>query len=233
MKRALKIIAILLLVVPLGFAGYVWYLLQPKQQDLALPAALVSATVPEGIALLEFADHTADYAALLEAYQPQELGSYCGVASGAIVLNALGTPVRQSDFFTRETDAVRTRFQVTFGGMSLGDLAGLLDARGLSVQAVHGDELDLAAFREVVQRNLSTPGDYLLVNYQREALGQGRVGHISPVGAYNSAADQVLVMDTADYKYPHTWVPLELLYAAMQEHDGASGRARGFVEVRL
>ncbi len=231
MKRALKIIALVLLVLPLGFAGYVWYLLQPKQQDLPLPEALIAADVPRGIALLEYAGHRADYPALSDAYQSQELGSYCGVASGSIVLNALGTPTRQSDFFTRDTDAVRTRLQVTFGGMSLADLTGLLAARGLVVQAVHGDDLTLGEFRAVVQRNLSTAGDYLLVNYQREALGQGRVGHISPLGAYNAEADRVLIMDTADYKYPFTWVPLEMLYGAMQEHDSASGRARGFVEV--
>ncbi len=231
MKRALKIIAVLLLVLPLGFAGYVWYLLQPKQQDLPLPETLVAVDVPEGIALLEFAEHRADYPALSDAYQSQELGSYCGVASGAMVLSALGTATRQADFFTRETDAVRTRFQVTFGGMSLGELAGLLAARGLVAQAMHGDELTVQEFREVVQRNLSTVGDYLLVNYQREALGQGRVGHISPLGAYNAQADRVLIMDTADYKYPYTWAPLEMVYKAMQEHDSASGRARGFIEV--
>ena len=231
MKRALKILALLLVLVPLGLAGYVWYLLQPRAQDLPLPAALVSVEAPEGIALLQLAEHSADYPALAEAYQSQALGSYCGVASGVMVLNALGGTSTQSDFFTDATRAVRTRMQVTLGGMSLADLGGLLDAHGLTVQALHGDQLSLEEFRELVTRNLSTQGDYLLVNYQREALGQGRVGHISPLGAYNAVADRVLIMDTASYKYPHTWVPVEMLYSAMQEHDSSTGRPRGLLEV--
>lgn len=111
-------------------------------------------------------------------------------------------------------------------------LAGLLESRGLEVRKLHGDELSLEEFRELVKSNLSREGDYLLVNYQREVLGQSRVGHISPVGAYNAAGDQLLIMDTADNKYPYTWVPLASLYDAMQPKDSASGRARGLVEVR-
>jgi hypothetical protein len=232
-KRALKILALLVVLLPLGLAGYVWYLLQPRPQDLPLPAALVSAETAEGRQLLELAGYKADYPALAETYQSQALGSYCGVASSVIVLNALGADVGQSDFFIDATDPVRTRMQVTLGGMSLVDLAGLLRAHGLAAQSLHGDQLSLAEFRELVARNLSTPDDYLLVNYQREALGQGRVGHISPLAAYNADSDQVLILDTASYKYPHTWVPLELLYGAMQEQDSATGRPRGLVEVSL
>ena len=116
--------------------------------------------------------------------------------------------------------------------MSLPELAGLLEARGLEVVRVHGDDLSVEEFRQAVRANLSREGDYMLVNYQRQALGQGRVGHISPLGAYNSASDAVLIMDTADYKYPYTWVSLPDLHEAMQEEDSASGRSRGFVEVR-
>ena len=55
-KRALKIFALLLVLVPLGLAAYVWYLLQPHPQDLPLPDTLVSVAAPEGIALLQLAD---------------------------------------------------------------------------------------------------------------------------------------------------------------------------------
>jgi hypothetical protein len=115
--------------------------------------------------------------------------------------------------------------------MSLPELAGLLRARGLKVAMVHGDELTVEEFRRVIESNLSRSGDYLLVNYQRQALGQGRVGHISPLGAYNSATDQVLIMDTADYKFPFTWAAVPALHAAMQEADSSTGRSRGIVEV--
>ena len=54
----------------------------------------------------------------------------------------------------------------------------------------------------------------MLVNYQREVLGQRRVGHISPVAAYDQASDSVLILDTATYNYPATWVPLARLHGS-------------------
>ena len=82
-------------------------------------------------------------------------------------------------------------------------------------------------------RNLSTPGDYLVVNYQREVLGQNKVGHISPLAAYDRETDTVLILDTASYSYPPTWVPVADLFAAMATTDRSSGKSRGFVEVSL
>lgn len=233
MKRFLKIFAALILIVPLAFAGYVAYRLTPKQLDLPLPEELVAIDTDAGRALLESANHAADYPVLAETWEGQQLISYCGVASGVAIVNALGQSVNQFSFFNENTEPVRSRVDVTFGGMSLPDLAGLLKARGLEVSKLHGDELSLEEFRELAKSNLSREGDYLLVNYQREVLEQDRVGHISPVGAYNAAGDQLLILDTADYKYPYTWVPLASLYEAMQEKDSASGRARGLLEVRL
>jgi hypothetical protein len=233
MKRTLKFAGIIILLVPLALLGYLAYRLVPQESQLPLPEGLIASDSPEGQALLGSADFLADYPKLAAAWQAQQLVSYCGVASGVIVLNALGEPANQFNFFNDDTDSVRSRLQVTFGGMSLAELAGLLAARGADVASIHGDQLTLEEFRQLVKTNLAREGDYLLVNYQREALGQGRVGHISPVGAYDSASDRLLVMDTADYKYPYTWVPLAALYAAMQEQDPTSGRARGLLEVRM
>ena len=233
MKRFLKIVGVIILVLPLALAGYVVYRLLPKELNLPLPESLVANGSPEGQALLTSANYLADYPNLLEVWEGQELISYCGVASGVIILNALGKPANQISFFNDDTDAVRSRLQVTFGGMSLSELADLLTAHGMDVTKIHGDELTIKELRQVVESNLAREGDYLLANYQRQVLGQSRVGHISPLGAYDSSSDRVLIMDTAGYKYPYTWVHLETLYAAMQEKDPSTDRARGFVEVRL
>lgn len=233
MKLFLKIIGAMFLILPLVFAGYVAYRLTPKQLDLPLPEGLVAIDTDTGRALLKSSDFAVDYSVLEKTWEAQQLITYCGVASGVTVVNALGQSADQFSFFNESTDSVRSRVDVTFGGMSLPNLAGLLEARGLEVSTVHGDELSLEEFRDLVKSNLSRQGDYLLVNYQREVLRQGRVGHISPVGAYNAAGDQMLILDTAGYKYPYTWVPLTSLYEAMQEKDAASGRTRGFVEVKL
>lgn len=233
MKRVVKVLLVLIVAVPVLLAGLSWFVLQPRQMDLPLVRPLVSATSAEGQSLLDAAAYTADFDALEAAYVPQRLMSFCGVASSVAVLKALGRDSNQSTFFTDATSEVRSRLSVTFGGMTLPQLTGLLEAHGLNTNAVHGDELTLGEFRSVVTRNLSTPDDFLLVNYQREALGQDRSGHISPLAAYSAEDDMVLLMDTADFKYPHTWVPLNLLHAALLEEDPASGRPRGIVEVSL
>lgn len=76
----------------------------------------------------------------------------------------------------------------------------------------------------------ASPCGYAAACYQRELLGQDRVGHISPLAAYDR--DKVLILDTAAHKYPPTWAPVERLFAAMQTVDGSSGKMRGYVEVR-
>ncbi len=57
----------------------------------------------------------------------------------------------------------------------------------------------------------------MIVNYHREALNQAGAGHHSPIGAYNEATDQVLILDVARFKYPPHWVELAKLYEAMKD----------------
>ena len=231
MKTTLKIVAAIIGTTALGFAAVVTWLLLPHDNFQPMPAPLVAANSKEGLRRLNGAEAIADYQQLLENFQAQALVSYCGVASSVSVLNAFGIQAGQFDFFTEEASRVRSRFKVMFGGMSLLELGGLLDAHGLQITRRHMDGVSLAEFRATLKKNLSHAGDYLIVNYQREVLGQGRVGHISPASAYDKDSDSVLIMDTASHKYPPTWVPLELLYAAMKTSDSASGTMRGFIEV--
>ena len=223
--------AITVVVLAAGFAGFVWWKLQPHSDPRPLPEPLIALDSEEGRRSLEEASASADYQPLRDAFEPQHLVSYCGVASAAAALRAMGSDTTQGTFFNGETDDVRSRFQVMFGGMSLSDLAGLLRAHGADVRLHHADASSVEAFREVVDENLGTEGDYVLVNYQREVLDQGRVGHISPLAAYNGETDRVLILDTAAHKYPPTWVPLDLLFAAMATTDPSTGKTRGFVEV--
>jgi hypothetical protein len=231
MRRLLAGIAVVAIFAVLGSGGFVWWKLQPRPDPQPLPAPLLALDTEEGRALLAGAEARADYDRLSSTIVTQELVSYCGVASGVSVLNALGQDTDQDDFFTPEASRVRSRRQVMFGGMSLTELGGLLAAHGVSVEIRHAEEGGVDAFRTVVRRNLGDPGDYLLVNYQRELLGQYRVGHISPLAAYDLETDRVLIMDTASYKYPPTWAPLTLLYEAMRTTDSSAGRMRGYVEV--
>ena len=116
--------------------------------------------------------------------------------------------------------------------MTLDQLRALLASHGLQARAIHGDRLSQAQFRLLLRSNLSDPSDRLLVNYDRQALGQAGGGHISPIAAYHAATDRVLILDVARYRYPSVWVPLADLWQAIRSTDSSSGRSRGLVVVR-
>ena len=233
LRRTFKAIAVLVLVLAVGFVGSAWWKLQPREDPQPLPADLVSLFDEAGLRLLADADARADYDLLRDNYESQMLRSYCGVASSVTVLSALGREVDQGSFFTPQASEVRPRRKVMLGGMSLPDLARLLRAHGATVGLQHASASDVEQFRETVVRNLSKEGDFLLVNYQRHVLGQNKVGHISPIAAYDRETDRVLIMDTASYSYPPTWVPVESLFEAMATLDRSSGKSRGYAEVSL
>lgn len=224
---ALATVVVLLAAVLFGL----WFLVAPRQNPQPLPAALVALPDAEGRAILAGSDAAADYDDLAHAFRPQWLNSYCGVASGVAVLGALGKPVLQQAFFTSKAEQVRSMRRTVFGGMTLDDLAGLLAAHGAVATAHHADAETLESFRATMERNLATEGDYLVVNYDRAALGQIGAGHISPIAAWDAETDMVLVMDTAAHHYPQAWVPVADLFAAMNTPDSETGLMRGWVEV--
>jgi hypothetical protein len=224
-----SLVAVVVLVGAAG--GLLWWKLQPRDQDLKLHPTQLSVKSEEGAAILERASARADYDTLERAWQSQELGSWCGVASGTSVVNALGGSATQDSFFNDETDEVISKLGVTLGGMTLAQLGGLLRKHGMAVDMQHASDLDLDRFRTALVRNLQTSGDYVLVNYDRKTAHQIGAGHISPVAAYDAETDRFLVLDTASYKYPWFWIDAQTLFAAANTTDSTSGKSRGFVLV--
>ncbi|MFA5941649.1 MAG: phytochelatin synthase family protein [Sinimarinibacterium sp.] len=207
----------------------------PPIHRLALPDGLIALESAAGQRPLGESDFNADYEILSHHFEPQSRPAFCGVASAVAVLNALRGPharLTQSSFFTDTTDSVRSSLRITFGGMTLEQLAELLRAHGAEATVFHAADADLVTFRRIARENLQTAGDFLLINYQRAVLGQGESGHISPVAAYDARTDRLLVLDVAAYKYPPVWVSAEALWNAMNTVDPASERSRGFVVVR-
>ncbi|WP_199296975.1 phytochelatin synthase family protein [Synechococcus sp. FACHB-909] len=218
--------------------------------SLALAAPLRAAPIPlmepAGMDLLVASTAArADYGPLAEQFLTQANLAYCGVASAAMVLNSLAVPAPavpgygRYRFWTQENV-----FEVPAGrqvvsaevvrrqGMTLAELAGLLAAHGVAAEAIHGDQLSLEQFRALLRRNLSQPGDRLLANYDRPALGQAGGGHIAPLAAFHAPSDRVLILDVARYRYPSVWVPVADLWAAIRTLDSTSGRSRGLVTIR-
>ena len=131
--------------------------------------------------------------------------SYCGVASAVMVLNALNVPSppaagyrsyrfwTQDNLFDRSLPLSLTPQQVGRRGMTLAQLAQLLNSRGVDVTTFHASELSLDRFRRP-RRGLKHD-QRVLVNYLRPVIGQQGGGHISPIAAWHAATDQVLLLD--------------------------------------
>ena len=103
----------------------------------------------------------------------------------------------------------------------------------------HNYSLD--EFRQDIQNILTTPchdddddqqyqnnSSTLVVSFARSALGQTGEGHFSPLAAYHSETDQVLLLDVARFKYAPYWVPVEELYNSMVPTDSVTEKSRGW-----
>lgn len=62
---------------------------------------------------------------------------------------------------------------------------------------------------------------------------QTGTGHFSPIGGYHAGKDMALILDVARFKYPPHWVPLPLLWEAMDKVDETTGNRRGLVLFNL
>lgn len=209
-------------------------------QHAALPAALISLDSPEGQRLLDEADAKADLVPLLEQYVTQSAGNFCGVASSVMVLNAMQVPAPTAKewgvaHFTQENfwnDCAKGVLSPTLmPGMTVDQLGDLLQCQPARATVVHASDTNVADFRALAVKNLSTRGDFLIINYDRAGVGQESMGHISPLGAYNSKADKALLLDVARYKYPPVWVDVPALFKAMETNDFVSAKTRGFASV--
>ncbi|AHI63319.1 glutathione gamma-glutamylcysteinyltransferase [Burkholderia thailandensis] len=211
-------------------------------QPLPLPDRLIDLGSSAGERMLAQSGARSAYASLGSHFVTQQTQSYCGVASLVMVLNALRVPAPAAaqyppfHYFTQDnvlndvTEKIRPRAQIELHGMTLDQLGALANALGASGDIRHASDVSIDAFRADAVAHLGRPGRYVLVNYLRSRLGQQTGGHISPLGAYDAAADRFLILDVSRYKYPPVWVTTADLYAAMNTPDADSGgRSRGYV----
>lgn len=213
-------------------------------QTLPLPQNLINFNSAEGEKLLIGSPALQDYFPLSIQFVTQKNQAYCGVASSVMVLNALAIPApeapeygiyhlfTQDNFFNAQTQNVVTAEVVAQKGMTLDQLGKLLESYSVKAEVHHAGDLTLDQFRKMVVKNLEEPGNFVLVNYLRKAIGQETGGHISPLAAYNKETDRFLILDVSRYKYPPVWVKASELWQAMATVDSDSGKTRGFVLVQ-
>ncbi|MEL6908624.1 MAG: phytochelatin synthase family protein [Cyanobacteria bacterium J06598_4] len=207
----------------------------PKIALQDLPPNLISHESEIGQKLLAESNFRADYPSLEKNFVSQSRRAFCGVASSVTALNSLRDsqpPVTQATVFNKKARKVIHPLRVTFGGMTVGQLEGILQANQLDTELIYAADIDLEQFRLLVQENLSNPDDVMLVNYRRPALDQPGGGHISPIAAYHSKSDRILILDVAAYKYPATWVSTEELWKGINSLDQTSNLSRGLITVR-
>lgn len=213
-------------------------------ETLALPQSLIALNSAEGGELLLSSEANADYFDLGIHFTNQVHPAFCGPASIAMVLNALEVERPKSDMtlglglfdqenvFTERTEAVKPRARIERAGLTLDELAGMLEAHSVSTDVHHAEDSSLDAFRDAATSSIEDEESFVLVNYLRAGIGQERGGHISPLGAYDADTDRFLILDVSRYKYPPVWVEAATLFDAMNTPDSDNdNRSRGYLLV--
>ena len=118
-------------------------------------------------------------------------------------------------------------------GYQLRQFDALLRAHGLATRLVVVDAARSdATIRADLVDNLRRAGDYAIVNYRRDAVGQRGGGHISPLGAYDAATDSFLVLDVNPASAGWVWMPAETLVRGMRTFDTVENRGYILAEPR-
>lgn len=143
----------------------------------------------------------------------------------------------QQSFFNSQTEKVKKRAIIEYReqnerhgqkfydpGVSLDDYAALLKkGHGLTIFVHHANTLNqksIDKFREILKQVLIDDKKFILANFDGKLLGQKTRGHISPLVAYETTSDSVLILDVALHKNKWYWVSVENLYQAMHSQDG-------------
>ncbi|MDH5371095.1 MAG: phytochelatin synthase family protein [Gammaproteobacteria bacterium] len=165
---------------------------------------------------------------LIEVDKPQALGG------GRLTYPSYS----QLTFLNDKTDVVKSRVLIEMKnvksrkeeldpGLTLSQLKKILEIYDSTVEIFYADkEGDSAVdkFRDKLKTVLKEDKKFLLVNFYGKTIGTQAEGHISPVAAYESKTDSVLLLDVAGYLNPWYWVPVEHLYLAMHTMDGEMHR---------
>ena len=191
------------------------------------------------------------FLSLSSCYNTQSMPTYCGISTLAIILNALRIDPRcrwkktiwrwnTEDWlgFCISKDGVKGL------GTTLEEFIHLAECNGAIATLVRPDN-SAEHFEKFVQSLESVctggkqasdqgssdevPKELMAISYSREAVGQFGGGHFSPVAALDRETNSVLMLETARYKYPPHWIPVELIFQAMLPVDIVTGKSRGYI----
>jgi len=184
------------------------------------------------------------YFPLAEQFVTQSEVTFCGLASLTMCMNALRVdPMRiwkdragpgwrwwaDEMFATSCSDSIELMKQEGID-MDQFHLMALANGAQAEMRRTSDDEGgDVGAFRQRLLESAQMDEQaFVVVSFDRAALGQTGGGHFSPIGGYHAPSDSVLVLDVARFKYPPYWVPVAELWEACAVVDPSTGRARGW-----
>jgi len=132
-----------------------------------------------------------------------------------------------------QTLSVTSRESVSSKGLTLADVAAILQAHGCVVWVVHSALSTVNQFRRDILDALSSADSCsgMVLNFHRGPLSTGekaRKSHHSPVVAYHKALDYILVLDTAAPLEHHFWTSVDAMFTAMLTVDHVSSKSRGY-----
>ncbi len=123
--------------------------------------------------------------------------------------------------------------QITDFGYQVRQLDEMLRANGLITRLTIVDDRKVEQdIRTELVENLKRPGDYVIVSYRRDAVGQRGGGHISPLGAYDAESDSFLVLDVNPASAGWVWMPTTTLIKGMRTFDTVENRGYILIESR-
>lgn len=112
--------------------------------------------------------------------------------------------------------------------------AGIASAQIAAVPLAENSSDAAARFREALRECEIASGRFIVAHYYMAAvIGSGDYGHFSPVGAYDSRRDRVLILDVYRVELEPYWVPAERLLEGMATLSRADGQPRGYLKIRL
>jgi glutathione gamma-glutamylcysteinyltransferase len=204
-----------------------------------LPAELVAFESDAGRQLLGealAAGTAASFFPLVAHLHTQADPAWCGLGSLVTALNALGIdPGRPwkgpwRHFSEDLLICCKTLEEAAATGLTLPEVACVATCNGADVRGVVAEPESLPTFRADLRASAVAPaGPFVIVNYDRAALGQTGSGHYSPIGAIHEGRELALILDVARFKYPPHWAPIERLWQAAATTDPATQRPRGWL----
>lgn len=211
---------------------------------VCLAESPVYLNTTEGTQRLVNADLNKPYFLVAPYVDTQENMGFCGPASIAAILNSLpevprppATQYKPYAYFTQDslfnsvTNQVKPYDVVAHNGLTLAEATKFIDAHGVAQHLYYGTDLSLDQLRTLIKTTLLDQHSRVIADFDRRVLGQEGSGHYSPVVAYDSTSDSILIADVAKFKYPPFWVSLPVFLASMQTIDPDSGKSRGLIVV--